>query len=1095
MADPSAVAAASMHRFRRPSYLSDVSSTDRFRRNSNFSNMSDYSIPLSLGQVPHGPHGLVLGGGGPGSSNRRPSVMSDFFPLGNRSRRASFASVCDGWDGGYDGGPWNQQDMNAMLTAAATAAAAAREAETGPGAEQQYHQQQYSRGSQQQQEQQIMHERPPMRCDQIDSMVNCQLPSPPQTATRRGSGNVSRQQQRKQDQASMNRAVSMPAESAISVYPVGRSQGSHTAATGSRTSSISQRSAPPAAMLMQGLESQVLPGMLHSSNRLRLVSKRRRQMSYCYFQESSMPGTPADAADPRRLLPGSQGVAASFGSQGGPKPARTGSNSVSNYGSSDTGGQGGLLSLASGVGSGGGSTTGPNTAHTVHSGGGISAGFSRRGSSQTSGVESRDSAESREQGGREGQGLGAATSQPTVRQVSLGSSASMMPALHGNSMAPQRGESAVSAIAATVTAERGANKSLQRQGASTADRSGQQDGVVAVNSMCAVGSMPHDTPLFTPAGAAAAAAASAAAAVADEHVSGAPATLAAGTAAEEGVDLWAAGAIASQAVMQDFCGLPEIEFLPDHDVLESLRLAAPARTHRPSNMSTLTAGADSVAGFEGASIGNMCADIMRGRWLWVSEMLVHDLGQFRFKGVAGVHSIVSVTNAELGGRTFPTTIRRGKGEQIRLGRGLLTLVQMLPRPRPQWLGPYASLQNPAAAAPMVGTLATAAPPGAFMAESLIPVVGAPGAAGFGLGPDMPATVAAPPPPAVAAALPPAAFVGHARDVVASTFVPATRLTPPALALADLSGGAAASPVGHLRVETPGVSHVLWHTGNLEDVSGTDMSLQLPPRVASPGTPVAQQHSSPISALDAVSMLAAGHDNSGSSVLSQGGGVTGQSGSFTAPGMPVCAGPVNQVFAPAWAAPSSQQLLRPVAQLPDMARQQWQLQMLQQQALQQRQFLYQQQQQQQLRRQHRRRRHSVCVGTMQMQRGHLYGGFGGQYPELQPFFEAEEWLHQEQHQTAIGDDPCRQQQQQQHGQLGAHKQQLTRTNSVRSDDNAFGSDTARSRRSSEERKDPRDKKGSDYTDAWLRRRSLSSPNLAAMEQQHAYPDSVQKHGRF
>ena len=36
--------------------------------------------------------------------------------------------------------------------------------------------------------------------------------------------------------------------------------------------------------LSQGLEGQVLPGMLHSSHRLRLVSKRRRQMSYCYFQ-------------------------------------------------------------------------------------------------------------------------------------------------------------------------------------------------------------------------------------------------------------------------------------------------------------------------------------------------------------------------------------------------------------------------------------------------------------------------------------------------------------------------------------------------------------------------------------------------------------------------------------------------------------------------------------------------------------------------------------------------------------------------------------------------------------------------------------------
>jgi hypothetical protein len=41
-----------------------------------------------------------------------------------------------------------------------------------------------------------------------------------------------------------------------------------------------------------------------------------------------------------------------------------------------------------------------------------------------------------------------------------------------------------------------------------------------------------------------------------------------------------------------------------------------------------------------------------------------------------VHSIVSVTSEELGGRTFPTTIRRGKGEQVRLGRGLLALVQV-----------------------------------------------------------------------------------------------------------------------------------------------------------------------------------------------------------------------------------------------------------------------------------------------------------------------------------------------------------------------------------------------------------------------------------
>lgn len=49
---------------------------------------------------------------------------------------------------------------------------------------------------------------------------------------------------------------------------------------------------------------------------------------------------------------------------------------------------------------------------------------------------------------------------------------------------------------------------------------------------------------------------------------------------------------------------------------------------------------------------------------------------YRFKGVAGVHAIVSVTSGELGGRTFPTTIRRGKGQCIKLGRGLLALIQV-----------------------------------------------------------------------------------------------------------------------------------------------------------------------------------------------------------------------------------------------------------------------------------------------------------------------------------------------------------------------------------------------------------------------------------
>jgi hypothetical protein len=50
----------------------------------------------------------------------------------------------------------------------------------------------------------------------------------------------------------------------------------------------------------------------------------------------------------------------------------------------------------------------------------------------------------------------------------------------------------------------------------------------------------------------------------------------------------------------------------------------------------------------------------------------------RFKGVAGTHSIVSVTIEELAGRTFPTTIRKGKGEQLVAGKGLEYIIYLLP---------------------------------------------------------------------------------------------------------------------------------------------------------------------------------------------------------------------------------------------------------------------------------------------------------------------------------------------------------------------------------------------------------------------------------
>jgi hypothetical protein len=105
------------------------------------------------------------------------------------------------------------------------------------------------------------------------------------------------------------------------------------------------------------------------------------------------------------------------------------------------------------------------------------------------------------------------------------------------------------------------------------------------------------------------------------------AATAAGLDGSNGLSNWPVGNRA--AALASYCGLPEIEPLPDAEVIESLRMSVPQRLHRPSNMSTMTGVAESVAGFEGPSISSMCADIMRGRWLWIGELLVHDLGQFR----------------------------------------------------------------------------------------------------------------------------------------------------------------------------------------------------------------------------------------------------------------------------------------------------------------------------------------------------------------------------------------------------------------------------------------------------------------------------------
>lgn len=114
--------------------------------------------------------------------------------------------------------------------------------------------------------------------------------------------------------------------------------------------------------------------------------------------------------------------------------------------------------------------------------------------------------------------------------------------------------------------------------------------------------------------------------------------------------------------------LPAVAPLPDPGMLQSLR----PLQHRPRSQSAHTD--DSASCFGGVTIETTCASVMQHRWLWVRELLVHDLGQFRFKGVAGSHAIVSVTCEELAGRTFPNTIRKGKGEQVAMGRGLLYVV-------------------------------------------------------------------------------------------------------------------------------------------------------------------------------------------------------------------------------------------------------------------------------------------------------------------------------------------------------------------------------------------------------------------------------------
>jgi hypothetical protein len=175
-----------------------------------------------------------------------------------------------------------------------------------------------------------------------------------------------------------------------------------------------------------------------------------------------------------------------------------------------------------------------------------------------------------------------------------------------------------------------------------------------------------------PAGGAAAAAAAAAAAPGDGGASasaGAPSAAGRSSRRNSGVTT-GSGATTAEELLHAarLRALPAVTPVPDASTLASLR-PLQRRTRTPSARTE-----DSASAFGGAAIETTLGAIMQRRWLWVRELLVHDLGQFAFKGVAGVHPIVSVTCEELAGRMFPNTIRKGKGEQVAMGRGLLYVV-------------------------------------------------------------------------------------------------------------------------------------------------------------------------------------------------------------------------------------------------------------------------------------------------------------------------------------------------------------------------------------------------------------------------------------
>ncbi|KXZ45802.1 hypothetical protein GPECTOR_50g596 [Gonium pectorale] len=81
------------------------------------------------------------------------------------------------------------------------------------------------------------------------------------------------------------------------------------------------------------------------------------------------------------------------------------------------------------------------------------------------------------------------------------------------------------------------------------------------------------------------------------------------------------------------------------------------------------------------------------KWLWAHELVVEDLGLFRFKGVAGNHAIVTVCTAGTSERKLGSRVKKTKGERVEPGKGLLYRVQLRPADLPATLVPHESLMR------------------------------------------------------------------------------------------------------------------------------------------------------------------------------------------------------------------------------------------------------------------------------------------------------------------------------------------------------------------------------------------------------------------